>query len=135
MLVRGCCSICRVDMMCIVSQPGFTRIATGEMGVRPKIMLWDVTSMECTHTTRCVQSCLLPTLPPHACMLLVCVLTPCPCGCVRAVVCSGFFRRAVTHLAFSPDGTKLAAVGADASHSVAVYSITKTCTTSCSTRH
>jgi hypothetical protein len=35
-------------------QPGFTRIATGEAGVSPKIIVWDVTTMECVYSTRYV---------------------------------------------------------------------------------
>jgi hypothetical protein len=29
-----------------------TLVATGEIGVRPKIMVWDATTTECTHMTR-----------------------------------------------------------------------------------
>lgn len=78
-----------ITAIAVHSEPGFTRIATGEMGVRPKVIVWDVSSMQITHSTR------------------------------------GFHVRAITHLCFSPDGTKLVTVGADLSHSVAVYFLLK----------
>ncbi len=51
-----CAMLCSSESSaCMVryhSQPGYTRIATGEMGVRPRIMVWDVTTMECVFSTR-----------------------------------------------------------------------------------
>ena len=69
------------------TQSGRTLVATGEMGPRPKVIVWDAVTMQALHTIQ------------------------------------GFHRRGVIQVDFSPDGTQLVTVGADAHHSVALYSL------------
>merc|ERR1712093_870585 len=73
------------DIISFAIHPDGNVCATGEMGKRPKIVIWDSRTME-------------------------------PIKIIKR-----FHKRAVQHLDFSPDGTRLASIGQDDDNSLAVY--------------
>eukprot|EP00949_MAST-11_sp_MAST-11-sp1_P004459 g4459.t1 len=75
----------RADIVSIAMHPEGLTCASGEVGKKPRIIIWNTQTCEREHQLR------------------------------------GLLDNAVTHLAFSPDGTRLAAVGMDASHALVVY--------------
>ena len=72
------------DIISLAVSPDGTKVATGQVGTRPCVHVWDVGS------------------------------------CSTVATLSGFHRRGVSCLAFSPDGTLLASVGQDDNHSLMV---------------
>lgn len=79
------CSEHSDEVLCLAAHPSLKYMATGQMGRKPSIVVWDAETGETTQ------------------------------------VMVGFHRRAVSQLAFSPDGRLLASIGADDQHSLAVY--------------
>ena len=73
------------EITCITYHSKTGVVATGQIGVNPKICVWDVNTMS------------------------------------HLATIEGFYKRAITCLAFSTDGNKIATVGLDDNHSIAVY--------------
>eukprot|EP01116_Phalansterium_solitarium_P002565 TRINITY_DN1264_c2_g1_i5.p1 TRINITY_DN1264_c2_g1~~TRINITY_DN1264_c2_g1_i5.p1 ORF type:complete len:658 (+),score=335.13 TRINITY_DN1264_c2_g1_i5:2551-4524(+) len=84
------------DILSLAIHPDGKLVATGEIGKKPKIIVWDSTSAE-TDTSHGV-----------------------PSAEMRSTI-QGFHERGIAALAFSPDGQYLASVGMDDYHSVAIY--------------
>jgi len=73
------------DIVSLAVSPDGAYVATGQMGKRPLVHVWDAST--------CAEVCVLPR----------------------------FHKRAVTQLAFSPDGKQIASVGEDDDHSIALW--------------
>ena len=79
------------DVLCVAVHPGGRWIATGAKGKAPKIHVWDSRTDSAFST------------------------------CQRKATMEGYHARGVVALSFSRDGTKLASIGLDDDHSLAVY--------------
>jgi microtubule-associated protein-like 6 len=73
------------DIICCAVSPDGTKVATGQMGKSPSVIVWDAGS------------------------------------CATLAVLKGFHKKGVCQVAWSEDGTKIASVGQDDDHSIAVY--------------
>jgi hypothetical protein len=94
--------------------PDGRTVATGQMGSRPVIHIWDATAPEGKQLIAVLKVWRLQLLGLRKLQLLLLVLL--------LVLQARTLQRACLYLSFSPDGSKLAAVGQDDDHTLHVFS-------------